>query len=90
MDMYDEKLKNIRNYINEYNKTINKINILKNNNVYINKLEKNNEEEKYCSNLLKSLKNENKTLNNKLCECRKMKISEGFNMITIKVKEIII
>ena len=90
VDMYDEKLKNIRNYINEYNKTINKINILKNNNVYINKLEKNNEEEKYCSNILKSLKNENKTLNNKLCECRKMKISEGFNMITIKVKEIIL
>ena len=29
------------------------------------------------------------SLNNKLCECRKMKISEGFNMITIKVKEII-
>ena len=90
MNEYEEKMKNMRNSLNDYYKVLHSINILKCNNISKNNFSILDEyEEKYNKNLL-FLKKENFELKNKLKEVKQIKMNKEFNLITQKAKRMVI
>ena len=90
MNKYDEKLVKIKNFLNYYNKTINKINKLRKYNIYEQTLSIDTTYEEKLLSIIDSLKKENLVLKNKLNETKEIKTGKEFNVLTIKLKKIIL
>ena len=88
--MYEKKIISMRNLIDHHNKVLKSINNLQNENLLSNKLSKEDKYDKKFAIYLNSLKKENIILNNKLNECKKIKMDKEFNLITKQAKEMIL
>ena len=90
MNKYDEKLMKIKNSLNCYNKTVNKINNLKKFNIDDQSLSIDNTYEEKLLSVIDSLKKENIILKNKLNEVKEIKTGKEYNALTVKLKKIIL